>query len=173
MVLGSGDDPENIDFAEGALTAVSEKAVTLATPYAGVLSIPIELVRKLVVQGQGRRLLIDPAGHHLGDEYSKTAPLDPPQPEGGVLERVLDLPVVPDSPCFLILDVIQVVSENSDPAFSQRIRDGELRTYIAVNGKRIDYLNRYIKTSNIASERVAIPIPAGALRAARIRSGWN
>ncbi len=107
--------------------------------------------------------MIDPAAHHLGDEYSKTAPLDPPQPEGGVLERTLELPVVPDSPCFLILDVIQVVSENSDPAFSQRIRDGELRTYIAVNGKRIDYLNRYIKTSNIATERVAIPIPAESL----------
>ena len=54
------DDPENIDFAEGALTSVSDKAITLATPYAGVLSIPLEAVRKLVVQGQGRRLVIDP-----------------------------------------------------------------------------------------------------------------
>ncbi len=35
-----GDDPENIDFAEGALTAVSDQSITLATPYAGLLSIP-------------------------------------------------------------------------------------------------------------------------------------
>ena len=161
------DDPENIDFAEGAITSVSDHAVTLATPYAGVLSIPRELVRKLVVQGQGRRLVIDPAAHHLGDEYSKTSPLDPPQPEGSVLERALELPVVPDRPCFLILDVVQVVSENSDPAYSQRIRDGELRTYVAVNGKRIDYINRYIKTSNNAPERVAIPIPTKVLRSGK------
>ena len=161
------DDPENIDFAEGAVTAVSDHAVTLATPYAGVLSIPLELVRKLVVQGQGRRLVIDPAAHHLGDEYSKTAPLDPPQPEGSTLERTLELPVVPVAPCFLIMDVVQVVSENSDPDYSQRVRDGELRTYVAVNGKRIDYINRYIKTSNSAPERVAIPIPAEALRSGK------
>jgi hypothetical protein len=162
-----GEDPDNIDFAEGAITSVSDQAVTLATPYAGVLSIPLELVRKLVVQGQGRRLVIDPVAHHLGDEYSKTSPLDPPQPEGSVLERTLELPVVPDSPCFLLLDVVQVVSENSDPAFSQRVRDGELRTYIVVNGKRIDYLNRYIKTSNTAPERAAIPIPAETLRSGK------
>jgi hypothetical protein len=162
-----GDEPENIDFAEGALTSVTDRAITLATPYAGALSIPIELVRKLVVQGQGRRLVIDPVAHHLGDEYSKTAPLDPPQPEGGLLERTLELPDVPGSPCFLILDVVQVVSENSDPPYAQSIRDGELRTYIVVNGKRIDYLNRYIKTSNIAPERVAIPIPAEVLRSGK------
>ena len=116
------------------------------------------------MQGQGRRIVIDPAAHHLGDEFSTTAPLDPPQPEGGVLERTLELADVPDRPCFLVLDVVQVVGENSDPPWSQRVRDGELRTYVAVNGKRIDYLNRYIKTNNIAPERVAIPIPAGLLR---------
>ena len=119
------DDPENIDFAEGALIAVSDQAITLATPYAGALSIPRRAPAKLVVQGQGRRLVIDPAAHHLGDEFSKTAPLDPPQPEGSVLERTLELPDVPGSPCFLVLDVVQVVSENSDPPFSQRVRDGE------------------------------------------------
>ncbi len=50
------------------------KPITLATPYAGVLSIPLQLVRKLVVQGQGRRIIIDPAAHHLGDEFSTTNP---------------------------------------------------------------------------------------------------
>jgi hypothetical protein len=158
------NDPENIDFAEGAVTAVSDHAVTLATPYAGVLAIPLELVRKLVVQGHGLRLVIDPAGHHLGDEYSETKPLDPPQPEGGLLERTLELASVPDRPCFVVLDLVQVVGENSDPAFSQAIRNGELRTYLAINGKRIDYLNRYIKSDNAAPERVAIPVPAGLLR---------
>ena len=161
-----GDEPENIDFAEGALVSVSDRVITLATPYAGILSIPLEFMRKLVVQSQGRRLVIDPAAHHLGDEYSKTAPLDPPQPEGSALERTLELPDVPDSPCFLVLDVVQVVSENSDPPFPESVRDS-VRTYVVVNGKRIDYINRYIKTSNKAPERVAIPIPSELLRAGK------
>jgi hypothetical protein len=43
------------------------------------------------------------------------------------------------------------------------VRDGELRTYIVINGKRIDFLNRYVKRTD-DPERVAIPIPAGTLR---------
>ena len=155
------DDTENIDFAEGALSAVSDQAVTLTTPFSGVLSIPLPLLRKLVVQGQGRRIIIDPASHHLGDEFSATMPLDPPQPEGGLLERTFDLPTVPERPCYVVLDVVQLVGENSDPHYSQHIRNGELRTFLAINGQRIDYLNRYLKTNNLATERIAIPVPAG------------
>jgi len=162
------DDLDNIDFAEGAISAVTDQAVTLATPYAGTLSVPRELVRKLVVQGQGSRLVIDPAAHHLGDEFSTTAPvLDPPQPEGGLLERTFELADIPNRPCFLVLDVVQVVGEDNDPRYSQRVRDGELRTYVAFNGKRVDYLNRYIKTRNLAPERVSIPIPPDLVRAGR------
>jgi hypothetical protein len=162
-----GDDPENTDFAEGALTSVTEHAIGVATPYAGVLSIPLPLLRKLVVQGHGRRIVIDPAAHHLGDEFSKTNPLDPPQPEGGLLERTVELPEVPDGSCFLIMDVVQLVGEHSEPRFSDQIRHGELRTYLAINGKRIDYLNRYLRTNNLAPERIAIPIPPGVFHPGR------
>ena len=44
------DEPDNVDFAEGALLSVTDKTVRLATPYAGVLSVPRERVRKLVVR---------------------------------------------------------------------------------------------------------------------------
>jgi hypothetical protein len=160
-----GDAPADDDFAEGALAAVSEKTITVSTPYSGVLSIPRELVRKLVVLGRGRRLLIDSAAHHLGDEVSTKDPvLDPPQPEGGSLERTFELAEVPERPALLLLDLVQVVGESNNPDFSQRVRDGEFRTYAAVNGRRIDYVNRYIKTRNETPERVAIPIPAGLLR---------
>jgi hypothetical protein len=159
-----GDEPDNIDFAEGALTAISDRAVTLATPYAGLLSVPRERLRRLVVQGQGRRIVIDPCAHHLGDEFSSSAPLlDPPQPEGGALDRTVQLTEVPADPGFLILDVVEVVGLDNDSRWSQLVRDGELRTYIVVNGKRIDFLNRFV-TRNDGPERVAIPIPAGSLR---------
>jgi hypothetical protein len=162
-----GDDPENLDFADGALSALTDKALTLTTPYAGVLSIPREQLRSIVIHGQGRRLVIDPAAHHLGDEFSSSPPLlDPPQPEGGLLERSFDLRDVPDHP-MLVMDVVQVVGENNNPDYSHRVRNGELRTYIVLNGKRVDYLNRYVKTRNEAPERVTIPIPAGLLHPGR------
>jgi hypothetical protein len=163
-----GDDPENLDFAEGALSALSDKVLTLATPYSGVLAIPRDQLRSLTVLGHGSRLVIDPAAHHLGDEFSTTTPLlDPPQPEGGSLERGFELASVPNRPCSVVMDVVQVVGENNNPDYSPRVRNGELRTYIAVNGRRIDYLNRYVKTSNETPERVAIPIPAGVLKAGK------
>jgi hypothetical protein len=159
-----GESPADLDFAEGVLSALSDRTVTLATPYAGVLQIPRDYLRKLVVLGPGRWIVIDPATHHLGDELSVTAPLlDPPQPEGKVLERTIELAAVPSEPAFLVLDVVQVVGESNDPYFSQRVRDGELRTWIVVNGRRIDYLNRHIKTRNLTPERATIPIPAGLL----------
>src|SRR5262249_5937159 len=61
-----GDDPENLDFAEGALIGLTDTAATLASPYAGTLAIPREYLRALIVLGHGRRLVIDPAAHHLG-----------------------------------------------------------------------------------------------------------
>ena len=61
------------------------------------------------------------------------------------------------------MDVIQLVGENSDPEYSQQVRNGELRTYLAINGKRVDYLNHYLKTNNLTPERIAVPIPAGLL----------
>jgi hypothetical protein len=160
-----GEEPDNIDFAEGAIISASDKNVTLATPYAGVLAVPRERIRKLVVRGHGRRILIDPAAHHLGDEYSRTAPLlNPRQPEGSRLERSIELLEIPDQPSFLVLDVFQLLGEDNDAGWSHYIREGELRTYVAINGKRIDYLNRYVKKSNDAPEQISVPIPKGALK---------
>jgi hypothetical protein len=94
--------------------------------------------------------------------------LDPPQPEGDSLVRTFELAETPLRPALLVLDVVQVVGENNDERWSPRVRRGELRTLVVVNGQQVDYLNRYIKTRNIdASERVAIPIPAGLLHAGK------
>ena len=101
VAVAAGDQTANVDFAEGAIVSLSDQVSTLATPYSGELSIPRELIRKLIVFGEGRRLVIDPAAHHLGDEVSLSAPvLDPPQPEGDVLERTFELAEVADRPGF-------------------------------------------------------------------------
>jgi hypothetical protein len=44
------------------------------------------------------------------------------------------------------------------------VQKGELRTYVVLNGKRIDYINHYITTSNETPERIRVPIPAGLLK---------
>jgi hypothetical protein len=160
-----GDRADDLDFAEGALLTLSSESVTLATPYTGVLAIPRRELRRIVVLGRGRRFIIDSSTHHLGDEISVTVPLfDPPRPEGLVLDRTIELTQPADRPVELSLDVLQVIPEAGETEYSRQVRNGELRTYVAINGHRFDYLNRYIKTPNEVPERIRIPIPRGLLR---------
>ena len=53
------------DPGEGALTAVSETSLTVATPYAGVLTLPRDRRRGMRVQSRGRRIVIDPMAPRL------------------------------------------------------------------------------------------------------------
>jgi hypothetical protein len=164
----AGDDPVDLDFAEGAIIATTGQDVTMATPFSGVLRIPRQRIRKIAFWGEGRRVVIDPAAHHLGDEPSRSPPqLDPPLHEGGRLERTFELMDVPDARALLVMDVVQVVGEDNDPTYSQYVRKGELVTWLVMNGQKFDSLNRYIKTRNDTTERVAIPIPTGLLRAGK------
>ena len=79
-----GDDPENIDFAEGALTAVSDQAVTLATPYAGMLSIPrAARARSWWCRGKAAGSSSTRRRITSATSFPRPSPLDPPQPEGG------------------------------------------------------------------------------------------
>jgi hypothetical protein len=161
----SGGQPRDLDFAEGVINAVSDAAVVLATPYAGTLLIPRDQLSKIRVLDRGWQLVFDPASHHLGDNIRTTPPLlDPPLPEGGVLERTFDLSTISPEPAYLVLDVLDVVGETAGTPYSNLILKGELRTYVALNGKRIDYLNRHITTSNETPERIRIPIPKDLLK---------
>ena len=84
-----------------------------------------------------------------------------------MLERSIDLADVPSGSWFLVLNVVQVVGEEGDENFSQHVKDGELRTYAVVNGKRIDYVNRHIKDKNEAPARVRMAVPGGLLHPGR------
>jgi hypothetical protein len=155
----------DVDHAEGALRSASDTAIVLATSYAGTLTIPRDRLARLRVLDHGRLLVLDPAAHHLGDNVSTTPPLlDPPVPEGGVLERSFTLEPALSQPAFVVLDVVQVVGETAGSPYSNLVQKGELRTYVLVNGKRIDYINHYISTANETPERIRMPIPAGLLR---------
>lgn len=166
--VAPGEDPRDTDILEGALTGVSSTSLTFETPYSGILTVSRPRVTSLRILGRGARLVIDPAAHHLGDEITTIPPfLDPPQPEGGVLERSFELAKPPDRPAFLVLDVIQVVGESPELPFSSLVKKGELRTNVKLNGSPFDYLNRYITTKNETRERIRLPIPKGLLRAGK------
>ncbi len=112
-----GGDARNFDFAEGAITAVSDRAITLATPYSGILSIPRPSLERILIRGNGRRYVIDATAHHLGDEISKSAPSwIPPIPKGRRSGAIVDLAEAPGGPWFLILDVVGMVGEHNDPS---------------------------------------------------------
>jgi hypothetical protein len=157
-----------VDQVEGALAGLSDTALGLATPYAGTLTIPRDRLVRLTVRGHGRRLVIDPSPHHLGNQLSRTPPLlDPPQPENGPLLRTFTLDSVPEGPAYLVLDVIQVIGEASGGPFAQEVREGNLRTSVKLNGRPVDYLNRHVTSSNETPERVRLAVPAGLLRAGK------
>jgi hypothetical protein len=160
------DRDQDLDHVEGAISGIDDSRLSLSTPYAGDLSIPWERLRRLRILGHGRRLVVDPNSHHLGNEISVTPPLlDPPLPEGGVLKARFNLDrKYVSRRASLVLDVVQVVGETPGIPFSNFIRNGELRTFAAINGQRIDYLNRFVSTRNETSERIRIPIPDGSLR---------
>jgi hypothetical protein len=161
-----GSDARDVSQVEAAVTALSETTLTLATPYAGTLTIPHTRMKSMTVLGEGSRIVIDATAHHMGDEVSVVPPLlDPPQPEGGVLERTVELANVPAAPAYLVLDVVQVLSESlPEILFSALVKKGELRTNVKLNGKPFDYINRHIESKNETRERVRLPIPKGMLR---------
>ena len=167
-----GDDPKDVDAVEGALVAADAASFAIETPYAGRVSVPRDRVVRATFDGLGSRIVIDPTAHHMGDEVAR-APnrLDPPQPEGGTLERAFSIDRVPEpgESARLVIDVVQVVGEANGLQYSHLVRMGELRTKLSLNGREFDYINRYVLTPNDLPERIRVPIPEGLLKAGENR----
>ncbi|MFO0956327.1 MAG: hypothetical protein U0800_02540 [Isosphaeraceae bacterium] len=166
-ITWSAGDERHPDAAEGVLMAMTDRSFELATPFAGVLSIPAERVRSIQGLGRGSRLVIDPTPHHLGDQFMPR--FSPPQPEGGVLERAFRLEKAPATPAFLVLDVIEVAGAADNLDFAPFLKNGELRTNLSINGREFEYLNKYVLDRNEVAARVRIPIPEGLLKAGENR----
>jgi len=159
-----GNDPLDLDRVDGALVNLDADHLTLEVPYAGRVTLSRQRVKRIEVLGHSRRIVVDPTSHHLGNDLAdNTSPLDPPQPEGRLLERDIELEAVPSGPAVLSLDVVQVAGEASGLPFFDLVKKGEIRTKVAINGQTFDYLNRYIASKNETPERIELPIPSGLL----------
>jgi hypothetical protein len=151
------------DAAEGVLSAANEREFVLKTPNAGDLFVPLARMRRLVPLGRSLRLVIDPTAHHLGDQYMPK--FDPPQHEGGLLERKFTLESVPSEAANVVLDVVEVIGVADNLLYQEEIKGGNLRTNVVVNGRLVDYVNRHVHDLNETAERVRLSVPAGLLKA--------
>ena len=146
------------------------ESLTLATPYAGTLTIPRAIVcGGWSCIGRGRRLVIDPAAHHLGDEISVTPPLlDPPQPEGLIAR--------PDDRAGRGPRPARRAGARRRPG---RPRGRRFRLFQPGPQRRAPHLRRgqrpadrlpessHQDDANETPERIRIPIPRGLLRAGK------
>jgi hypothetical protein len=161
----AGHDSRDVDHLEGVLRKITDAFVTVDAPFVGPFDIPRDRLIGLTVLGRGKRIVIDANAHHLGNRRDDE--LDPPQPEGGVLEIPFDLADVPKEPAAFALEVVQVIGESGNLDYSERVKKGELRTRALLNGRPFDDLNRHITTRNETPQRIRLPIPAGILRPGR------
>lgn len=161
--IAGGDDPSERDQVEGVLKKASASTLSIDVPYVGVVEVPRDQVVRLDVLGRSRKLILDPSPHHLGNRVADD--LSPPQPEGPVLNIPFKLASLPNAEAALCLDVVQVIGESGNLDFSDRVKKGELRTNVLLNGRRFDDLNRHINTRNDVPARIRLPIPAGLLKA--------
>jgi hypothetical protein len=162
----AGHDPRDLDHLEGILTAVAaDGSVTLEAPYIGTLTIPRDRLVALTASRRARRMILDPNPHHLGARRDED--LDPPQAEGGWLEVPFQLDEAPSAAATIVLDVVEVIGESGNAQFSDRVKAGELRTRVLLNGRPFDDLNRHVTSRNETPERIRLPVPAGVLRSGR------
>lgn len=164
---GPGDNPRDLDSAEGALRAVSADEVALEVPYVGTLRVPRNRLTRIEPGASMRRLVIDPTAHHLGNDRREEPKFDPPQAEPGPLEIGFDLESVPPRPARLALDVVDVVGVSGNLQFSEDVRQGKYRTHLKLNGQALDDLNTAVTSSNATEERVYVAIPPDRLREGR------
>jgi hypothetical protein len=159
-----GDDARDLDFVEGALAGIDPSTIHLAVPYVGKLSVNRDRLRRIVVLPRMTRQVIDTHAHHLGDRM--VMDLDPPQAEVAPVEYGFALEKVPATPTSLALDVVGVIGEEGNEQFSDLVKKGQLRTYVFLNGRRLDDLNTKV-SKNDKPQRVRLAIPPDVLKAGR------
>jgi hypothetical protein len=161
VVWEVGDPDARPDRFEGAIVSLGPEEIQVAAPYLGTIPVPRAGLRRLEVLGLGRQVVLDPYSRHLGDQLMPE--LDPPMPDGDRFEIPFALDSIPDRPAELVLDAVQVEGDYDGGRFVEDLRNGFLKTTIALNGKEFDDLNRHVADANRSPTRLRIPVPSGLL----------
>lgn len=151
------------DRLEGVIVALDDASLALLTPYCGELAIPRDRLVSVTPLGRAARIVLDPHAHHLGDQLMPE--LDPPQPDGPSLEIAFTLEdETAEAGATLLIDAVEVAGAAEGLPFAPKLKEGELRTDLTINGRAFDTLNRHVATRNESPERLRVPVPAGLLK---------
>jgi hypothetical protein len=166
-----GHAEESLDQIEAVVLSVDAEHVRLHSPAIGSITLPRGAVRSIEPRGAGIRWILDPWPHHLGNRIDPD--LDPPSPDGSTLDLEFGLDAEPGEPAALVLDVVGVVGVEGTPVHSDRVREGELRTTLELNERRLPDLNEAIHAPNTERARIRLALPAGLLKRGqnRLRMG--
>ena len=150
------------DNLEGILLGPTEGGLVLQHPTLGRLEIPLALVELIAPGRYGHWLLVDHGFHHLGDAVEPD--MQRPYAEGSTVSWTFELQQVP-ARVWLVLDVIDMEPMVQGASYYQELKAGHLRTVVELNGKEIDFVNRYLSLGRRRRlQRVRIPLPQDLLR---------
>ena len=109
----------------------------------------------------GRRLELFEGPWHLGDKLA--AEFERPMPDGTTLKTEFHLPSLPGA-CRLRLAVQGMEGMGPLAPFASRLRAGDLRSEVWLNGRNVDYLNRRIDRRSSEPAAATLDLPVDALR---------
>ena len=150
------------DELEGVMLRLDADELALSHALFGELALPAEHAEELRPLFHGRREWLDTEAHHLGRE------LEPrfvrPRPEGLSLRRTFRLAEVPRR-AWLVARVAHLPGPEDGAAVAAALKAGALRTEVRLNGRAVDYLNRFVDRMSETPAEVRVPLPADQLRA--------
>jgi hypothetical protein len=158
--LRSGAGPET-DQLEGVLLALDDRKTTLQHAILGKLDLDRVQLHQLRWLFHGRRIELDNAFHHLGDKDRVVPVLQPPRAEGTSLQRTFHLDAVPWE-ARLVVQVVYL--HGADGGIEAARKRGEPLTEVLLNGRHVDYLNRFVDRPLAEPTRSNVALPRDALQ---------
>ena len=157
--LRSGAGPE-ADQLEGVLLAFDDRRLALHHLVLGKLEIERARVQQLRGLFHGRRIELDNDCHHLGDKDRVVSALRPARAEGTSLRRTFRLDAVPKE-ARLVIHVANL--KGADGGAEAARKHGEPLTEVLLNGRHVDYLNRFVDRPLPGPQRLSLALPCDAL----------
>jgi hypothetical protein len=162
LAVSSHDsETEQREVLAGALEVGPQDSLQLKHSDLGMVSLSRDRLRRIEVLHQGWRMAIDPRYHHLGNEVRPT--FDVGWPEGTELAIAFSAEKMPPGELWLSAYVVELEQIGPSAKYADALAAGHLRTNVVLNGKAIDYLNRYVPATTSRPQRIRLRIPRDAL----------
>ena len=143
-----------------ALEVADDKQWQVRHPLLGPLTLRVEEICSWQPRVTGRRQEILSTCVHLGSRYVES--FSRPMPDGTTLEAEVNL-ADREQETSLCLWVLGMEGAGPGAPFASRLRDGYLRSELWLNGKCVDYLNRYLSQRPEEPVEMRVRLPDDSL----------